>query len=177
VLHSYIEECIAMSYEFELDHWPDLSKSRSNYLPLLKLAVDEEPNDDRSAHYYGRELMFNGKYEEAIIELKRHINLDSAVWIPEVANSMRYIARCYFNLGDIKNALYYSQMACIKCPEQREVWLEFAKIAYHHQDYVSAYYASTKCVSIKERELTYISEPEAWSELPWDILSISAYLI
>jgi hypothetical protein len=54
-----------MSYEFELDHWPDLSKSRSNYLPLLKLAVDEEPNDDRSAHYYGRELMFNGKYEEA----------------------------------------------------------------------------------------------------------------
>ena len=177
VLHSYIEECIAMSYEFELDHWPDLNKSRSNYLPLLKLAVDEEPNDDRSAHYYGRELMFNGKYEEAIIELNRHINLDSAVWIPEVANSMRYIARCYFNLGDIKNALYYSQMACIKCPEQREVWLEFAKIAYHNQDYVSAYYASTKCVSIKERELTYISEPEAWSELPWDILSISAYHI
>ena len=68
-------------------------------------------------------------------------------------------------------------MACIECPEQREVWLEFAKIAYHHQDYVSAYYACTKCVSIKERELTYISEPEAWSELPWDILSISAYHI
>ena len=30
---------------------------------------------------------------------------------------------------------------------------------------------------LQERELTYISEPEAWSELPWDILSISAYHI
>jgi glycosyltransferase involved in cell wall biosynthesis len=47
-----------------LHHRADLSKSRGQYQPLLKLAVDESPDNDRMSHYYGRELMFYGKYEQ-----------------------------------------------------------------------------------------------------------------
>ena len=50
----------------QLNHYPDAAKSRAGYLPLLELAVREAPEDDRSAHYLGREYMFRGRYDEAM---------------------------------------------------------------------------------------------------------------
>lgn len=39
------------------------SKSRAQYLPLLELSVQEDPEDDRNMHYLGREYMFRGQWE------------------------------------------------------------------------------------------------------------------
>ncbi len=41
-----------------LEHHADRSKSRGQYLPLLELAVEEDPNNDRNVHYLGREYFF-----------------------------------------------------------------------------------------------------------------------
>jgi glycosyltransferase involved in cell wall biosynthesis len=77
----------------EIHHHPDHSKSRGQYLPLLKLAVDEDPSDDRNAFYYARELYFARDYDAALIEFKRHLSLPTAKWEPERAASMRYLAK------------------------------------------------------------------------------------
>ena len=37
-----------------VNHYPDSSKSRGQYLPLLELSVKEDPTDDRNMHYLGR---------------------------------------------------------------------------------------------------------------------------
>ena len=74
--------------DFMLHHWPDSTKSRGSYLPLLELAVKEEPHDDRSCHYLGREYMYYGAYDQAIAELKRHLSLPSATWDSERAASI-----------------------------------------------------------------------------------------
>jgi len=37
--------------EFKFHHYADLSKPRSQYLPLLELSVKENPLDDRASHY------------------------------------------------------------------------------------------------------------------------------
>ena len=39
----------------QIDHHADETKPRSQYLPLLEIAVKEEPMDDRNMHYLGRE--------------------------------------------------------------------------------------------------------------------------
>ena len=44
--------------EITVNHYPDSTKSRSSYLPLLELSVKENPNDDRNMHYLGREYMY-----------------------------------------------------------------------------------------------------------------------
>ena len=44
--------------EITLNHYPDSSKSRSSYLPLLELSIKENPLDDRNMHYLGREYMY-----------------------------------------------------------------------------------------------------------------------
>ena len=52
------ESCITVP-ALRVEHWPDSSKSRGQYLPLLELSVAEEPGDDRNMHYLGREYMFH----------------------------------------------------------------------------------------------------------------------
>ena len=53
-----------------LNHHPDRTKSRSNYLPLLELSVKEDPLDDRNMHYLGREYMYYQRWDECIATLK-----------------------------------------------------------------------------------------------------------
>ena len=50
----------------QLDHHADNTKSRAQYLPLLELAVQEDPQNDRNTHYLGREYLFRGEYQKAI---------------------------------------------------------------------------------------------------------------
>ena len=75
-----------------LEHHPDPKKSRAEYLPLLELSVREDPEDDRNAHYLGREYMFRGRWEDAIWQLKRHLDMPWATWKPERCASMRFLS-------------------------------------------------------------------------------------
>ena len=77
----------------QLDHHPDPAKSRGQYLPLLELAVAEEPEDDRCTHYLGREYLFHGMWDKCIETLRRHLAMPSARWADERAASMRFLAR------------------------------------------------------------------------------------
>ena len=81
--------------DITLKHYPDNQKSRSSYLPLLEIAVKEEPNNDRNMHYLGREYMFYNKYDEAIDTLKKHLEMPSSTWADERCASLRFISRCY----------------------------------------------------------------------------------
>ena len=50
VLTSTIKENFIIVPDITLNHYPDPTKDRSNYLPLLELAVKENPNNDRNMH-------------------------------------------------------------------------------------------------------------------------------
>lgn len=170
-------ERIKYSDKFWLHHWPDSTKSRSSYLGLLELAVKEEPHDDRSAHYLGREYMFWSHYDKAIAELKRHLSLPSATWGAERAASMRFISRCYLAKGERAEAINWLHRACGEAPEDREPWLELAKAYHQVNDHVGTYYAATNGLRITERKLSYISDPEAWGHTLHDLAGISAYYL
>src|SRR5699024_7169654 len=62
----------------QLDHHPDPAKSRGQYLPLLELSVQEEPEDDRNAHYLGREYYFHSRWDDCIATLTRHLSMTTA---------------------------------------------------------------------------------------------------
>lgn len=168
-------EVQAWTDSFTLHHWPDPTKSRGSYLPLLELAVKEEPNDDRSSHYLGREYMYYGAFEKAIAELKRHLSLPSATWTSERAASMRFIARSLASLGNREEAKLWALKAVIEAPHDREPLHELAKIAYLLKDFELLLYAATKTLTTGEFGKNYISDPEAWGYLPYDYAAIGAY--
>lgn len=157
--------------DFVVEHHQDPTKSRSFYLDLLKEEALEAPEDDRSAHYYGRELMYVGRFADAIEELKRHLSLPSAGWRAERAASMRYIARCYGKLGDADNFQLWMYRSADEDPTNREATYELGEFFLEKHDYRSALVCLKRCVAIEKPSLEYISLPHVWTAKPYVLLS------
>ena len=157
----------------QLDHHPDPSKSRGQYLPLLELAVSEDPSNDRNCHYLGREYMFHGEWEKAVSTLARHLSLPSAVWADERCASMRYIARCLQELGRAGQAEAWLHRAIAEAPHLREPYLDYARLLYAQQRWHGLIDVVRQALAITERPRTYVCEADAWGALPYDYLSIA----
>lgn len=154
----------------EIHHHADNTKARSQYLPLLKIAVDEDPYDDRNAFYYARELYFYNKFDEAAKEFKRHLELPRALWPPERAASMRYLGKI-----ERENAEYWFNKAIEEAPGRREPWLDLAHYYYEKNDWLKCLDCSEKALMITEKPLEYLCEANAWGYAPYDYAAVSAH--
>jgi tetratricopeptide (TPR) repeat protein len=153
-----------------MEHHADNTKSRSQYLGLLKASVDEDPRDDRNTFYYARELFFYNKYVEATAEFKRHLSLPNARWAPERAASMRYLGKI-----NKEEAELWFTLAARESPGRREPHVDLAKYYYGIGNWKLCYEQSTAALAIAEKPLEYLCEAEAWGYTPYDMASISAY--
>ena len=163
--------------EITVDHYPDDTKSRSSYLPLLELSVKENPLDDRNVHYLGREYMFYGKWNEAIDTLLRHLSLKSATWKDERCASMRFIARCYKNLKRYDEARMWLDKAIKEAPYLRDPYIERALLEYELNNWKSVRYYCLNALEIKSHTKSYINEPFSWNYTAYDLLAISSYYL
>ena len=154
----------------EVHHHADSSKSRGQYLPLLKKAVDERPNDDRNAYYYARELFFYGKNDEAVTEFKRHLALPTAQWRPERAASMRYLAKI-----EPHEAETWLLRAAAEAPDSREPWVELAFHYYTASKWENCVSSARRALTIKEKPLVYLNDASAWGALPHDLAAIASW--
>lgn len=164
------EEKAVLIPEIILEHHPDPLKSRGDYLRLLKIDVEEKPEDDRARHYYARELMFHGEKEEAIKQFKIHLNLPTAKWGPERCASMRFISKCSDNMIEKEKWLY---RAIAEAPYLREPYIDMAFIQYENQNWYGLIYFCEKALCIKTNPKIYTNDPKAWDETPYDLLSLA----
>lgn len=159
----------------QLDHHPDPTKSRGQYLPLLELSVREDPEDDRNLHYLGREYLYYGRWDDCIAALKKHLELPKATWADERSASMRYIARAYCAKGEWERGWEWYLRAVIQAPHLREGYLELARLLFHREEWDGVLYATSCALKITRRPRSYISEAESWGSLPHDLRSIAFY--
>lgn len=171
------QEVQSYSEGFKLYHYPDATKSRGAYLPLLELAAREEPDCDRTAHYLGREYMFYGMYEKSIGELKRHLTMPRAKWDAERAASMRFIGRGYTALNNHDEAERWFIRATAESPRTREPWFELGRHYHFKGRHADAYAAFKRMFEVPEEHKgnSYICDPEAWGEIPYDLAGVSAF--
>lgn len=166
---------VAEAPEIVLEHHPDHGKSRGGYLRLLELSVRERPNDDRNAHYLGREYMFHRRWDEAIAQLQRHLTLPTATWAAERSASMRFISRCYLAKGDQPEAMRWALRAVAEAPELRESWVQAEEAAYAGEDWPAAAFFGGKAVAVTKKSGCYINEERAWGAYPWDAMAYALY--
>lgn len=175
--YDFGEEVVVSCPDVILRHYPDTTKSRSSYLPLLELSVEEDPEDDRNMHYLGREYMYYEMWEKSIETLKKHLSLKNAVWKDERAASMRFIARCYKHLGNLEEARRWYSLAFLEAPHLRDALVEKALLEYEEEQYSEVEKLCFRALEIKGHEKTYINEPFSWNNTIYDLLSISAYYL
>lgn len=154
----------------QLHHHADDTKSRSQYLPLLKMSVEEEPNDDRNAYYYARELFFYRQYQEAAKEFKRHLGLPTATWAPERAASLRYLAKI-----EAENRENWLLEAISEAPGRREALVELAQHYYEVENWKKCLQRSLEALKIENKPLDFLCEDFAWGWLPHDLAAIASY--
>jgi len=160
--------------EIEIHHHPDDTKSRGQYFPLLELSVQEDPDDDRNAHYYARELYFNrndgDNWQKSIAEFKRHLSLPRAQWPPERARTMRYLSELETHMREP-----WLLRACAEAPDRREGWVDLCLYYYEKETWEACFAAAKRALSIKDKPLEYLCEEHAWGFLPHDLAAISAH--
>lgn len=158
--------------KLQIHHYADNTKPRSQYLPLLAQSVVEDPMDDRNAFYYARELFFYGQFDAAREEFKRHLSLPRAVWKPERAASMRYIAKMAENFMEAEE---WFKKAVEEAPDRREAYVDLAKLYYENNRWFDCIEVAEAALDIKEKPLEYLCEEFAWGSAPYDYAAIAAH--
>lgn len=150
----------------EIHHYPDKSKSRAQYLPLLEMAVAEDPDDARNQFYLGREYFYQHNTQLAI----KHLTLATMLqrWAPERAAAYRML---YALSGQVIN-LY---RALAEDPCRRENLVALAQHYYATQSWGPSWQFAKAALDVTEKPLDYLCEADAWGSKPWDLAAIASW--
>lgn len=170
-----ITEVYAHTDMLLVSHHPDPTKSRGQYMPLLELAVKEDPRCPRNAFYHARELTFYNRWEEAIEALNRYLAMPEATWANERCYAMRLLGKAHSELGKTWEALKWYRLAVAEAPNTREPWTELSMACYRLSMWAESYSAAKSALLIKDKALVYTMDPSVWTEKPWDLASIAAW--
>ncbi|MPW24381.1 glycosyl transferase family 2 [Alkalibaculum sp. M08DMB] len=158
-----------------LHHYPDLSKSRSQYLPLLELSLRENPDDNRGLFWLGREYMYHNKLDDSISTLKRYLDMPTSKWSEERCAAMRFIAKCHEKKGNFKESRIWLYKAIAECPFVREPYLYMAQLGYLEKDWPLVNLMTNEALKIKNKTGSYLLELQSWDYTLYDLAAISNY--
>ena len=159
-----------------LHHHADPYKSRSNYLPLLELRVQEAPNDCSGKIYLAHEYFYRGKYENSIATLynilNEHSNISTSL---EKANYYLFLGDNYKALEDFEESERMYLKAIDEDPTYREPYLNLAVILINKQSYTSAVKVLKDALNKTYRHYSWLERDTSWSYELYDLLSLASY--
>jgi tetratricopeptide (TPR) repeat protein len=169
-----LEEVHVYFKGLRVDHWPDPTKSRGQYMELLEVAAKEDPHSSRNAFYLARERILYRDWAGAEKESRRYLDLPSATWKEQNSLVMGYLAQCRAAVGDRMQATEWLRRATQTTPDRREAWLQLADMLYETGDWAGCYAAASQALSINTGPTASFNDPRATSAHPHDLASFAA---
>ena len=148
-----ITEVYAQTDMLLVSHHPDPTKSRGQYMPLLDLAIQEDPLCPRNRFYHARELTFYSRWEEAIKALNAYLAMPQATWQNERAYAMRLLGKSHEELGQGWDALKWYRLAVAEAPNTRETWVDLSMFCYRNSMWIESYSAAKSALAILRSDL------------------------
>ena len=152
---------------FLLEHWQQQG-DRHSYLKGLAVDCYLHSDSDRNSHYFARELMYSGRFNSAIKEFKRHVEMNG--WEAERAQSMIHIADCCGFLGKETEKIEWLHRAFDLNGEKNEA---LVKLADHYARKADKKRALAYAKAALEIPYTgfYADNMENYFSKPLDIIS------
>lgn len=174
----YIDQTLMVFDEIYLHHYPDRSKSRSSYLPLLELRKSEHPEDYYGKIYLAHEYYYRGFYGKAIAELQDILdNYADKYSELERASCYLFMGDSYRELKDYASCITAYQQAILIDNTYREPYINLAvvlnEIGYYHQ----AIGVIDDCLEKTYRHYNWLERGTTWTHEPYDALAVSYYWI
>lgn len=155
---------LVVNSDVVVEHLPDPSKPRGQYLELLQTAVEEFNHDARMRQYLGREYMYREEWGSAIIHLETHVTMkDSSVCIAE---SYRYLSRCHEAMGSVAQAERALLQALATAPDQREPHAELSAFYQRSGDIERCLAFALTCSTVPDSPNYVIRERRYYREWP-----------
>lgn len=159
-----------------LHHYPDQTKSRGSYLPLLELRAKEDPSDHYGLIYLAHEYFYRAKYEKSIetldyiLENFRHL-CDSV----EVASCYLFKGDSFKEMKKYMDAKLAYREAINICEDYIEPYLDLGKLYLEIRDYEAAEEIIKEGLRKSHRHFTWLERDTSWSYEPWDLLCLATY--
>ena len=170
-----IQEVWAETDALLISHHPDPNKSRGHYMETLELSVKEDPHCPRNAFYYARELVYYFRWDEAIVALKRYLEMPEATWVNDRCYAMRVLGQAYLAKEDSQMAESWYHRAAGEAPNTREPWVALARLYHNQHRWAECYGAAMRALSLTQRDFVYTSEPASWGAEPHDHAALAAW--
>ena len=151
---------------FEIHHHQNKETSRKQYLPLLEMAVKENP-DARNLYYLGREYTYYERFEEATDMLKKYLEL--SIFPQERSAACRMLGKI-----DPANAEEWF----IKATEEyqcRESMLALANYYYLQKQWDECHLVAKQALLFTEKPMEFLAEGWAWTHMADDLVAVSAW--
>lgn len=167
--------------KFLMYHHPDNTKARSYYLPLLRMGYKEQPRDDRSVFYYGRELYLQSNYPGLSDQLKGALRRESTKILHEALELIKdhanraeasYAWRMIGQMNDDEEAF---KTAIKELPTHREPYIWYADWLYYEKRFKEAAEMAEAALAITQRTTDYTVEGRSWDGYPHHLLSWCHY--
>ncbi len=175
--HYPTEERIQAIDELLLTQYPSQNRKHTWSVKLLD-AVERFPNEPRLRMLCGRDLYFDGRYDEAIKQL--------GAWFSHMRGLNNYdfeyvhsmLAKCWAKKGDPIQELKHLELTMSVCefrPVRREAYVELAHAYMKRGLWVKCREYARKALKSNVGEFAPHYDPGAWSFKPYELLMISLY--
>lgn len=151
---------------FETHHLQDKTKSRGQYLPMLEMAVRENP-DARNLYYLGREQSYHQQYDKSAESLKKYLEI--SVFPEERAAACRILSKCEPDNAEEWFMKGTEEFAC------RESILALANYYYTKAMWDECLLVAEKALAFKEKPTQFLAESWAWGHMAYDLMAISCW--
>ena len=161
-----------------LEHFPDMTKSRSSYLPLLELRAKENPDDYYGLFYLSHEYNYRGMYDKSIDLLKRLVSeFKDRFSSTELAAAYLFLGDDYRKLDDKERAIYYYTLGIQAEPSYRECYLNAAEVFNELRMYEAAEAYVKMAIEKGYRHYVWVERDNSYKGQPHDILAVAQYYI
>lgn len=170
------ETCLYLAEGVKLHHYPDIAKSRSNYLNLLRERVEEDPSDALGYLQYGMELQTQGYTEEAIKIYEENLLLRKGSHPSiEIAGMYCHLGECYEKMGNQKQAIINYTSGIVEDSAYRENYYCLARVFLLVGMYDMAIGIAKEGLKTSVRRFHWIEGVFTWAWGLYDILWRSYY--
>ena len=151
---------------FEVHHYQNKETSRAQYLPLLEMAVKENP-DARNLYYLGREQSYYKQWDKCAENLKKY--LEKSVFLQERSAACRVLAA-----AEPKQAEEWFMKSTEEWP-CRESYLALANYYYIEKDWEPCHAVAMKALQFHTKPMEFLAEAWAWGHMADDLVAVSAW--
>ena len=170
------EETLYVFDKIHLHHYPDRSKSRSSYLPLLELRKKENSDDYYGLIYLAHEYFYQNQFQKSIDELNYILdNFSDKYTTVEQASCYLFIGDNYIELNDNESAVEAYTHAIEIEPTYREPYINLAKAFMNLGKLDDAIETLKTGIMASYRHYSWLERDVSWTYEPWDLLSLCFY--